>query len=488
MDTPPNSRLAPTQSEAVLHAIEGPHSPGSGSERLWREDMAHFVHPFTHFDSFKKRGSLILTEAKGAYIFDSNGKRYLDGIGGLWCMSIGYGEEEMVAAIAEQTRRLSFYSAFVNMTNAPAVDLAAELARLAPGDLNRVFYTTSGSDANDTAVRLMHFYNARRGKPQKRHILSRIGSYHGSTYLAMSLSGRKSDRSPNFQYSTDFIHHLSCPYVYRRPQDLSVAEFCDVLVTELEQKILALGPDNVAAFLAEPIMGAGGVIVPPPGYHQRTWEICKKYDVLYVADEVVTAFGRLGQWFASKELFGIEPDIIVSAKGISSGYVPLGAVIFSDRMYEVISSPDPSCWFTNGFTYSGHPVACAAGLKNIEIMRRRNICGHVRTVGPYLEKRLHELQDLPLVGDVRGSHFMMCIEYVANKKTRELLADGLDIGKRISDHCERNGLIVRPLAHLNVMSPPLIMTEAQVDELVSSLSVGIKAVADELVREGHKID
>jgi len=458
------------------------------TDQIWRDDKAHFVHPFTHFDSFKKDGSLVITEAKGAYIFDSRGKRYLDGIGGLWCMSIGFGEEEMAEAVADQIRRLNFYSAFVDTTNPPAVALATKLASLAPGDLNRVFYTCSGSAANDTAVRLIHYYNARRGQPEKRHIISRIGSYHGSTYLAMSLTGRESDRSPDFHYATDFIHHVSCPYVYRRPEGMSVEQFCDHLVEELERKILEVGPENVAAFFAEPILGAGGVIVPPPGYHKRTWEICRKYDVLYVSDEVVTAFGRVGQWFASQDLFGIQPDIIVSAKGISSGYVPLGAVIFSDRIYDVISMADPDAWFTHGFTYSGHPVACAAGLKNIEIMERRDIIGHVRKAGPYLEQRLNELKNLPLVGDVRGSHFMMCTEYVANKETREVLPDGVNIGKRIADHCERHGLIVRPLAHLNIMSPPLVMTEGQIDELIAGLAAGVKACADDLVREGHKLD
>ena len=362
--------------------------------QLRRDDLAHFVHPFTHFDSFKRDGSLVIAEAHGAYVFDSEGRRYLDGVGGLWCMSIGFGEEEMAQAIAAQVRRLNFYSAFVDTTNPPAVQLATKLATLAPGDLNRVFYTCSGSAANDTAVRLIHYYNARRGKPEKRHLISRVGSYHGSTYLAMSLTGRESDRSPHFQYVSDFIHHVSCPYVYRRPAGLSVEQFCDQLVEELEQKILTLGPENVAAFFAEPILGAGGVIVPPPGYHRRTWEVCKKYDVLYVSDEVVTAFGRLGHWFASRDVFGIEPDIIVSGKGISSGYVPLAAIIFSDRIYDVVATPDPDAWFTHGFTYSGHPVACAAGLKNIEIMESRDICGHIRKLGPYFEKRLQSLREL----------------------------------------------------------------------------------------------
>jgi adenosylmethionine-8-amino-7-oxononanoate aminotransferase len=456
--------------------------------QLRRDDLAHFVHPFTHFDSFKRDGSLVIAEAHGAYVFDSEGRRYLDGVGGLWCMSIGFGEEEMAQAIAAQVRRLNFYSAFVDTTNPPAVQLATKLATLAPGDLNRVFYTCSGTAANDTAVRLIHYYNARRGKPEKRHLISRVGSYHGSTYLAMSLTGRESDRSPHFHYLNDFIHHVSCPYVYRRPAGLSVEQFRDQLVAELEQKILSLGPENVAAFFAEPILGAGGVIVPPPGYHRRTWEVCKKYDVLYVSDEVVTAFGRLGHWFASRDVFGIEPDLIVSGKGISSGYVPLAAIIFSDRIYDVVAAPDAQAWFTHGFTYSGHPVACAAGLKNIEIMESRDICGHIRALGPYFEKRLQSLRELPLVGDVRGSHFMMCTEYVANKQTREVLPDEVNIGKRISDHCEKHGLLIRPLGHLNIMSPPLVMSEAQVDELVAGLAAGIQATADDLVREGHRID
>jgi len=462
--------------------------PRYDTSHLRREDQRHFVHPFTHFDSFRQDGSLVITEGHGAYVSDSQGRRYLDGVGGLWCMSIGFGEEEMAQAIAAQVRRLNFYSAFVDTTNPPAVQLASKLASLAPGDLNRVFYTCSGSSANDTAVRLIHYYNARRGKPEKRHLISRIGSYHGSTYLAMSLTGRESDRSTHFHYLSDFIHHVSCPYVYRRPAGLSIEQFCDQLVDELEQKILSIGPENVAAFFAEPILGAGGVIVPPPGYHRRTWEICRKYDVLYVSDEVVTAFGRLGHWFASRDVFGIQPDIIVSAKGISSGYVPLAAILFSDRVYDVIAAPDPDGWFTHGFTYSGHPVACAAGLKNIEIMERRDICGHIRRTGPYFEQRLQKLRDLPLVGDVRGSHFMMCTEYVANRKTREVLPDGINVGKRISDHCEKHGLLIRPLGHLNIMSPPLVMTETQIDELVAGLSAGIRAAADDLVREGHRID
>jgi adenosylmethionine-8-amino-7-oxononanoate aminotransferase len=232
-------------------------------------------------------------------------------------------------------------------------------------------------------------------------------------------------------------------------------------------------------------MGAGGVIVPPPGYQRRTWEVCKKYDVLYVSDEVVTAFGRLGEMFASEKVFDVVPDVIVCAKGISSGYVPLGATIFSDAIYEVISVPQAEgCLFTHGFTYSGHPVSCAAGVKNIEIMEREDICGHVREVGPYFEQQLATLLELPIVGDVRGKHFMMCVENVADKKTKALFAPEVKIGHRIAAHSQARGLLVRPLAHLNVLSPPLVMTRADVDFLVDTLRESIRATMDELVREG----
>jgi adenosylmethionine-8-amino-7-oxononanoate aminotransferase len=456
-------------------------------DRTWRQDRDHFVHPWTHFDSFKTEGSLVIAEGKGAYVYDSAGKPYLDGIGGLWCVNIGYGNEEMVQAIADQARRLAFFSAFVDTTNPPAAELAAKLAALAPGRLNHVCYTCTGSDANDTAVRLVHFYHARRGKPTKKHVIARVDGYHGSTYLGMSLTGKPGDRSPYFHYISDIVHHVSSPNVYRRPAGMTEVEFCDRLVAELEQTIEAIGSDNVAAFIAEPVLGAGGVIVPPPGYHRRTAEVCRRHDVLYISDEVVTGFGRLGHFFASKAVFDVEPDIIVTAKGISSGYVPLGATIFSDAIHEVISAPDADVWFTHGFTYSGHPVACAAGLKNIEIIERDRICEHVRQLGPYFEQELAKLKALPLVGDVRGSHFMLCVENVADRETRETLPDEVNVGKRISNHCEARGLIVRPIGHLNVMSPPLILTKAQIDELVAILRESILVTVDELTREGHRL-
>jgi adenosylmethionine-8-amino-7-oxononanoate aminotransferase len=460
---------------------------------IWQKDKDHFVHPWTHFDSFKKDGSLVMGRAEGAYVYDLSGKRYLDGIGGLWCVNIGYGRREIVDAIAAQATRMAFFNPFVDTTNVPAAELAAKLASLAPGDLNKVFFTCGGSTANDTAVRIAHYYHARRGHKSKKHIISRIDAYHGSTYLTGSITGRPGDRSPYLHFIEEWIHHVSSPNYYRAHEVLpngvgkgmSEQQFCDYLIAELEAKIMEVGPDNIAAFFAEPVMGAGGVIVPPQGYHKRSLELCRRHDILYISDEVVTAFGRLGHFFASEAVFDIVPDMIVTAKGLTSGYQPLGAVIFSDRVYEAMSAADPDGWFTNGYTYSGHPVACAAALANIALMEREDLNGHVQKMGPYLGERLRSLLDLPIVGEVRGRQFMMCVENVMNKETREHFPDEVNIGKRISDHCERLGLIVRPLGALNVISPPLTLSREEIDELVSLLRQGIEATLADLKAEGH---
>jgi putrescine---pyruvate transaminase len=451
---------------------------------LWQKDHAHFLHPWTHFDSFKRDGSLVIQSAKGAYVWDAAGKRYLDGIGGLWCVNIGYGREEMAQAIAEQVRTLSFSNTFTDCTNEPAAELAAKLAELAPGSLNHVAYSVSGSCANDTAIRLAHYYHSRRGEPNRRMILSRYNSYHGSTYLGMTVGNREGDRSPHFQYIDGLVHHLSAPYAYRRPERITEAQFTDHLVAELHAAIRDIGAANIAAFIAEPIQGAGGVVPPPPGYLPRMREVLAKHGILFIADEVVTGFGRIGHWFASYDEYGIEPDILVAAKGLTSGYLPLGATIYSDGIHEVISAPDPQAWFTHGFTYSGHPVCCAAALKNIDIIAAENLLGNARTVGDYFERRLRELGELPLVGDVRGRRFMMCVEYVADKTTRAHVPEAANMSRRIAQLCEAKGLLVRPLGHLDIMSPPLVLTRDDCDVLVDTLRDAITEITFELRREG----
>lgn len=454
---------------------------------IWQKDKDHFIHPWADYATFKEEGSMVVAESEGAYIFDSDGNKFLDGIGGLWCVNVGYGRDEIAQAMADQARRMTYYSAFGHHTSVPAAELADKLADLTPGNLNHIFFGTGGSMGNDTAVRIIHFYFNQLGKRSKKKIITRYDGYHGSTYMAMTLTGVEFDHQ-GFDLAPDLVYRVSNPNPYRRPDGMSVEDYCDHLVQELEDKILELGPDNVAAFFAEPVMGAGGVIVPPAGYHKRTLDVCRKYGVLYVSDEVVTAFGRLGHFFASEDVFGIVPDIIVSAKGLTSAYAPLSATILSEEIHDVITVPQaPGALFTHGFTYSGHPVCCAAGLANIEIMEREDICGHVREVGPYLEERLATLNDLPIVGDVRGSHFMMCVENVANKETKELIDPEAHVGDRIAAACQKRGLLVRPIAHLNVMSPPLTLTRDQIDFMVATLGEGISEVADELVREGHSI-
>ncbi len=454
------------------------------TDAIRQMDKDHFIHPWTDFATFKDEGSEIMAESEGVYVIDSDGRRYIDGIGGLWCVNIGYGREEMAQAIADQVRRIPYYCTFTHMTTPPAAELAAKLAAHTPGTLDHVFYGTGGSMANDTAVRIVQYYFNRLGKPEKKHIISRIDAYHGSTFLAASITGVMFDRI-GFDVIEDVVHHISAPNMYRRPDRMSEEEYCTSLVEEFEAKIRELGPENVACFFAEPIMGAGGVLVAPKGYHKRMLEVCRKYEVLYISDEVVTGFGRLGHIFASEPAFDIVPDMITCAKGLTSGYLPLSGTLLSDEIYDVISVPQAKgALFTHGFTYSGHPVSCAAGIANIEIMEREDLCGHVHAVGPYFEEQLGGLRDLALVGDVRGSHFMMCIESVADRATKALLPDEAKVGDRIARHAQDRGLIVRPLAHLNVMSPPLTLTRVQIDEFVSILRQAIEATMDDLAREG----
>jgi adenosylmethionine-8-amino-7-oxononanoate aminotransferase len=306
----------------------------------------------------------------------------------------------------------------------------------------------------------------------------------------MSIGGKPGDHPPEFDYIEDKIHHISCPNYYRPEEsgehaDISEADFLAAKLQELEDKILDIGAHRVAAFFAEPVFGAGGVIVPPQGYHRGTWEICQKYDVLYVSDEVVTAFGRLGHWFASKEVFDFQPDIICSAKGLTSGYQPLGATIYSSAIHKVISEQGHGRCFAHGFTYSGHPVACAAALKNIEIMAREKLLAHVQDIGPYFQAQLKTLIDLPIVGDVRGVGLMACVEFVKDKTSKRRFDEELDIGKWISNQADSRGLIVRPIVNLNVMSPPLIINREQVDFIVATLRQSILACIDDLRQQGH---
>jgi adenosylmethionine-8-amino-7-oxononanoate aminotransferase len=452
----------------------------------WALDRAHTLHPYTQFGPFEREGSLVIARGEGVWLWDRDGRRYLDAVGGMWCTNVGLGRAEIAEAMADQARRLAYCSTFVDMTNEPAARLAATLAELAPPGLGRVHFTTCGSTAVDTALRMVAYVQTCRGLPEKTQIVARDGSYHGSTLLTMSAGKRKGDRIPEFRYLTEGIHHLSCPDSYHRPPGMEEGDLTAHLVAEFEALIARVGPERIGGFIAEPIQASGGVILPPPGYLRAMREICDRHGILFIADEVVTAFGRLGHWFASEAVFGVVPDMICVAKGLTSAYAPMGAVIFSDRLWADMAA-DPSRWFTSGLTYAGHPVCAAAALASIEILRREELLANAARVGAYLLARIEALRDLPLVGDVRGLGLMACVETVADKATRRPLPDGIGESKRISNAAEAMGLLVRPLAHLNVMSPPLILTEAQADEIAETLGRAIRQVADELVREGVRL-
>ncbi|MGI9595886.1 MAG: aminotransferase [Acidimicrobiales bacterium] len=439
-------------------------------------DQRALVHPYQLFDTYLTDAVLPIASGAGARLVDTDGTEYIDAVGGMWCTNIGLGRDEMADAIAQQVRDLAYANPFVDMTNVPAVRLAEKLVSLAPGSVNHVFFTTGGSTAIDSAFRLVQFYQHCRGLHDKRHIISRIDAYHGTTYAAVSIGGKPGDRPPEFDFIDDFIHHLSSPNHYRNGGDRSHSEFADDLVAEFEATVAELGgPDKVAAFFAEPIMGSGGVILPPADYLQRIWRYCKDNDILFVSDEVVTGFGRLGHWFVSQSMFGIEPDIITSAKGLTSGYLPLGAMLFSDEIFDTIAAEGHSRYFAIGFTYSGHPVSCAAALKNIEIIEREAILDHVKKIGPYFMEQLRTLADLPMVGDVRGSHLMACVEFVADRVTKRLYPEELGVGKLVSNEADALGLIVRPIDNLCVMSPPLIIGRDDVDTIVTRLRQAIVA-------------
>ncbi|MFP6808206.1 MAG: aminotransferase [Pseudomonadales bacterium] len=449
--------------------------------RAIQEQDNLFLHPWESMSELGNNKRTIVTQAEGVYVFDSDGNKLLDAPAGMWCVNVGYGRQEIAEAMAKQAVEMPYFSPF-HMGAEPASRLAKKLGELAPGDLNHVFFTTCGSTAVDSALRFLSFYNNFLGRTEKKHIISRDGAYHGSTYLSASVSGKSRDKE-FMDMEQQLIHFLSSPNPTNRPDGMSVAQFCDAAVKELEDKILELGPDKVAGFVAEPILASGGVIIPPQGYHKACLEVCRRYDVLYISDEVVTAFGRLGHMFASEEVFDIVPDILTCAKGLTSGYVPLGALLISDRLLEDLrGEEEKKASFSSGFTYSGHPVSCAAALENIDIIEREEMLLHAREVAPYFLEQLSTLEDLPLVAEVRGIGLMAGV--VCAIPGKESLALDTEIGTRVDKHCQRLGLLVRPIYHMCVMSPPIIITRSEIDEMVRILRQGIELATEDLKVEG----
>jgi adenosylmethionine-8-amino-7-oxononanoate aminotransferase len=442
----------------------------------------HLVQPWPYAGSIGTEARSLMQSGDGIYLIDGEGKRLIDGPAGMWCVNVGHRREELARVMYDQAMELSYNTPWYTM-NAPSAELSRRIAEYAPSDLNHVFYTTGGSSAVETALRFMQFYNNVRGRPEKKLILSRGGAYHGSTYLSASLNGRPRDR--DWMDAADgLIVKLSSPNSFRRPKGMTVEVFGDFLVEEFREKVKEIGAENIGCFVGEPIQASGGVIVPPKDYLRRIAGICRENDILYVSDEVVTAFGRLGQIFASEDMFRIDPDMITFAKGVTSGYFPLGGVIISERLFrELNRSNHPDAMFGHGLTYTSHPIGCAVALKNLDLLEG-GILEHALDVGPYFQARLKTLEELPLVGEVRGAGLMGCVECVADRESRDPLQLDKDVGKRIDAHCHELGLLVRPLINMCVMSPPLVITREQVDDLVAILREGISRTMDDLRREG----
>lgn len=450
--------------------------------QLQKQDN-HFIHPWEDVKAIDENQRTVINKGQGIYVTDSDGNTLIDGPAGMWCVNIGHGNTELAGAIATQAMNLSYVSPW-SLANSPAARLAEKLASLAPEDINHVFFTTGGSTAVDSALRFVIFRNNYLRRPEKKHIISRQNAYHGSTFLSASACGKTRDK--NFHdFNTENFHFLSDPNPLHRPEGQSVDEFRDALLEEFEQKIHEIGADKVAAFIAEPILASGGVIIPPRGYHKACHALCRKYNIVYISDEVVTAFGRLGHFFASKDVFGIDADIITTAKGLTSGYLPLGAFLVSDRLLSGLKDADEKTGiFSNGYTYSGHPVSCAAALKNIEIIENQKILEHVRQIIPYFQEKLASFRDVEIVCDVRGMGMMGCIECKIKAGDKDALSVDYDLGNRIDKHCQQLGLIVRPIINMCVFSPPLIINRQQIDEMFDILRKGLELTIKDLRREG----
>ena len=422
----------------------------------------HHLAPFSDFKQLKEVGPRIITHAKGVYLWDSEGHKILDGMAGLWCVAIGYGRDELADAASKQMRELPYYNLFFMTAHPPVLELSKVIAEIAPEGMNHVFFTGSGSEGNDTMLRMVRHYWAIKGQPNKKTIIARKNGYHGSTVAGASLGGMTYMHEQG-DLPIPGITHIAQPYWFGEGGDMSPEEFGVWAANQLEEKILELGVDNVGAFIAEPIQGAGGVIVPPATYWPRIKEILAKYDILFVADEVICGFGRTGEWFGS-DFYDLKPHMMTIAKGLTSGYVPMGGLIVRDEVVAVLNEGGD---FNHGFTYSGHPVAAAVALENIRILRDEKIVNRVHDeTAPYLQKRLRELGDHPLVGEVRGVGMLGAIELVQDKATRKR-HEGKGAGMICRTFCFENGLIMRAVGDTMIISPPLVISKAEIDELVT---------------------
>ena len=431
------------------------------TEELQRLDAAHHMHPFTTNDDLEKKGARVITRAKGVTLTDSEGNEILDAMAGLWCVNIGYGRDELAEVSSRQMRELPYYNTFFQTTHVPAIALAERLAELTPYDLNHVFFANSGSEANDTNIRIVRTYWQEKGQPEKTVIISRKNAYHGSSVASSALGGMAGMHAQSGMIPD--IHHIDQPNWWAEGGDMSPEDFGLERAQQLEKTILELGEHKVAAFIGEPVQGAGGVIIPPSTYWPEIQRICDKYGILLIADEVICGFGRTGNWFGSQTM-GIKPDIMTVAKGLSSGYAPISASIVNDKVAAVLGA----CEFNHGYTYSGHPVACAVALENLRILDEEGIVTHAaKELAPYLKEKFESLGDHPMVGEVKVVGMMGSLALTPDKTTRaKFAADVGTVGFMVRERCFANNLIMRHVGDRMVISPPLVITKAEIDTLI----------------------
>ena len=432
------------------------------TQQLQDIDGQHHIHPFTDHKALMEKGTRIITRADGVYLWDSDGNKILDGMAGLWCVNVGYGRQELVDAATDQMQELPYYNNFFQTTHPPAIELSKALVDISPSQFNHVFFTNSGSEANDTVVRMVRHFWALEGKPEKTVIISRENAYHGSTVAGSSLGGMKGMHAQGGILHD--IEHIAQPYWYRSGSEMDPEEFGLKTAQALEIRIKEIGEDRVAAFIAEPVQGAGGVIIPPASYWPEIQRICKKYGILLIADEVICGFGRLGEWFGS-EYFDIEADLMPIAKGLSSGYLPIGGLMVGDRVTETVINKGSD--FNHGFTYSGHPAACAVALENIRILKDEKIIEKAKNeLSPYLQKNWLALGDHPIVGEARGIGMVGALELVKDKNTKTSYPSDQNVGTICRDFCFNNGLIMRAVGDAMIICPPLVISHSEINELI----------------------
>jgi 4-aminobutyrate---pyruvate transaminase len=473
----------PAQWWAALPYIRRPTVTSLGNSAASR-DIAHVLHPYTDLKAHQRQGPLIVTHGRGVRVFDDQGRDYIEALAGLWCVSLGFNEPRLVDAARRQLETLPYYHSFAHKSHEPAIELAERILALLPTRMSKVFFSNSGSEANDTAIKMVWYYNNARGRPRKKKIVSRIRGYHGVTVATASLTGLPNNHR-DFDLPIANILHTSCPHHYRFAETGESEEaFATRLAAELDALIEHEGPETVAAFIAEPVMGAGGVIVPPATYFEKIQTVLRKHDVLLIADEVICGFGRTGNMFGT-ETFGLNPDIVTMAKQLSSGYQPIAATVISEELYQAfVSQSETIGVFAHGFTYGGHPVACAVAIETLNIYRDRRVLDHVRVAAPRFQERLHALAGHPLVGEARGIGLIGALELVRDKATRAPFEVTDRVGLLAADVAQEEGVILRAMGDSLAFCPPLVIALAEIDELFDRVLRALDRTHRELAHRG----